>query len=579
MKIAQSRGRSLDRCTLAAVALATTGVALTVTLNGVPSRGTADTVSTGVEFAANATSTHCDPHIKLTAGRGAGFDIGVCIDDRGTGTTAYPDIWVNTAGTTANCSINISVWDDRGNRLSATDVGCAGGHSHYTGITTAAAGKTVHTFARLDYTGQQPISIGNSPAITLASAPGATAAGVGAALQQTRGVLLNPTHLFPHGDTPEIRTLTTDLEALPPRAMDAYLTALSPEERTRLNTVLSARYTTISRYGASLENGTPNDVRIRLANAITAKSSAATLASVVQVLTFLQPGLQTTEGPAQKATKWDWEWSQTPPTLQLRGFTPSLSDADQRDLADCYFHAELLSLAKLDPGFVKQNIATNTNGTYTVTFYPGGTPTQITITADLPYNSYTGWTYGGTNNGGWIARYEKAYAQLKGGYPAIEGLDPTSPQAWTGAAYTDLTGKTSTRIGNFAPNPLYPSNRTPDLSTIAMLQRQGKAVVTSTWPRQLVVARDLKGLLGNELDSNGRFSTPVTIVGADPRGSTNPQQGGVLDPSHEYVVENADATGITLANPWGIGGGAPFEVKVSPADYAKDFMDAAFVQP
>jgi hypothetical protein len=115
---------------------------------------------------AQASQGGCNTYTVKAA---SGFNIGVCINDQGTGTTAYPDIYVNTAGNTANCGINISVWDSSNHRLSATEVSCNKGHYKGTAATPSGSAK-VHTFARIDYSGKSGISVGNSPAITLAPA-------------------------------------------------------------------------------------------------------------------------------------------------------------------------------------------------------------------------------------------------------------------------------------------------------------------------------------------------------------------------------------------------------------------------
>jgi hypothetical protein len=113
---------------VAAAALTLTAVAMTGSAGGPATSGSTSIGSVGFTNASHIGG--CNPHIKV-----AGFDIGVCIDDRGTAKTAhptaYPDIWVNTAGNTAHCRINISVWDNAtpSHRLSATEVGCAGGHA------------------------------------------------------------------------------------------------------------------------------------------------------------------------------------------------------------------------------------------------------------------------------------------------------------------------------------------------------------------------------------------------------------------------------------------------------------------
>lgn len=97
--------------------------------------------------------------------QGYGYRIGVCINDRGTTTTAFPDIYVNANGGGSNCSILIEVWDGNGINYSHKQVGCAVGH--YNGYATPVFGNTsLHAFARLLVNGKA-YGTENSPSITL----------------------------------------------------------------------------------------------------------------------------------------------------------------------------------------------------------------------------------------------------------------------------------------------------------------------------------------------------------------------------------------------------------------------------
>lgn len=95
-----------------------------------------------------------------------GYSVGVCVDDRGTTTMAFPDIYVNSSPGTASCGINLSVWDDHGHRFSSRELPCAKGH--YNGIGTGPfTGRTnVHAFARLDLRGTG-YALGDSRSIRL----------------------------------------------------------------------------------------------------------------------------------------------------------------------------------------------------------------------------------------------------------------------------------------------------------------------------------------------------------------------------------------------------------------------------
>lgn len=99
----------------------------------------------------------------------SGFNIGVCINDRATGTTAYPDIYVNTTrqlGVRETCRIDIETWDDNNHKLGDTATDCALG-PHTAKPVTPNSTATAHTFARLWFDGSSYWT-GDSPAVSLA---------------------------------------------------------------------------------------------------------------------------------------------------------------------------------------------------------------------------------------------------------------------------------------------------------------------------------------------------------------------------------------------------------------------------
>jgi hypothetical protein len=112
---------------------------------------------------AQATVGGCSPNWS-----GNGYNIGVCINDRGTTTMAFPDIYVNTSAGTANCSILIEVWNDSSTNFSHKQVSCAKGH--YLGYATGPfwGATNVHSFARLLLNGQS-IGTFDSPTIAVST--------------------------------------------------------------------------------------------------------------------------------------------------------------------------------------------------------------------------------------------------------------------------------------------------------------------------------------------------------------------------------------------------------------------------
>jgi hypothetical protein len=94
-----------------------------------------------------------------------GFNIGACISDQNTGTTAYSDAYVNYVPNPSSCDIHIQVWDDSNHQYSDKQVACTPGH--YTGNPASpSSAATVHGYARLDLNGTH-FFVGNSPSVRL----------------------------------------------------------------------------------------------------------------------------------------------------------------------------------------------------------------------------------------------------------------------------------------------------------------------------------------------------------------------------------------------------------------------------
>jgi hypothetical protein len=114
--------------------------------------------------------------------------------------------------------------------------------------------------------------------------------------------------------------------------------------------------------------------------------------------------------------------------LQRFDGRPFIDRADPRDvqqgyLGDCYFMASLAAIAKDNPRVLENAIRDNGDGTYRVRFYDDdGRAHDETVDADFWVNARGRMRYGRslTRDELWPALIEKAYAQWKGGYGAIE---------------------------------------------------------------------------------------------------------------------------------------------------------------
>lgn len=95
-----------------------------------------------------------------------GFSIGVCVNNQGTGTTAYPDIYVNSTPFPTSCAIQIQVWDNNNNQETGRQVACTAGHQLGVDAGPFPNGATIHSYLRLDLNGARYAGP-DSPAITL----------------------------------------------------------------------------------------------------------------------------------------------------------------------------------------------------------------------------------------------------------------------------------------------------------------------------------------------------------------------------------------------------------------------------
>ena len=190
---------------------------------------------------------------------------------------------------------------------------------------------------------------------------------------------------------------------------------------------------------------------------------------------------------------------------------PSASDVRQGYLGDCYYLATLSSIAKADPGLIRQSVVGLGDGTYAVHFARGGNDVYVRVDADLPTWSSGAMAYAGQGAQGslWVAIMEKAYAFFRrnlGTYASLEG-------GWMNEVYSAL-GATSSTIAKADDGP-------------ALLQQ-------------------IKDLLD--------LNRSVTF------GVLNAPAGSPLISYHAYMVDSVgvDAQGnpttLTLRNPWGFDG-------------------------
>ncbi|MBV9026201.1 MAG: hypothetical protein JO362_20975 [Streptomycetaceae bacterium] len=289
------------------------------------------------------------------------------------------------------------------------------------------------------------------------------------------------------------------LQSLSPAELDAFLLSLAPAQMARLNSQLGEGS---SWWGAgSADNG----LKIRWANLLLATASPQALAMVRQGVPNLRPGLADGSEDAKNV-----QYGQIGDMPLFGPDGPDIkNDLNQGGLGDCWVLSSVAAVAERDPSFFPDHIHQNPNGTYTVTFYQDGHPVPVTVDGSLPLSG-GGTAYAHTPNGNnWIAIYEKAYAQFKGGYGNIDG-------GFGDTGMHDLTGA--------------PTERDDPGSLADLAQRLDSGEAVTTGSKQ-------GGFLGT-----GWLADDTT-------------DGNKIVQGHEYSVEsvnmNAHPPTVTLLNPWG----------------------------
>ncbi|SEG94051.1 Calpain family cysteine protease [Actinacidiphila yanglinensis] len=209
--------------------------------------------------------------------------------------------------------------------------------------------------------------------------------------------------------------------SLTPTELDAVMSRMSVDQLKKLNAQVGEGSTF---WGAGDSDGT---VKAQWVNLLTSELGPTTLARMQSTLTHLpwQPNLHTDYVKNLKYQAIDGTLYGPSGDIDLP------KDMSQGDDGDCWFLASLAAVSARDPGFVRDHIKVNPNGTYTVTLYRApvpnidgltGQPVEVTVDNQLPVDHSGKPVYAPTpDNVMWVAIYEKAYAQFSGGYQNISG--------------------------------------------------------------------------------------------------------------------------------------------------------------
>jgi hypothetical protein len=239
-----------------------------------------------------------------------------------------------------------------------------------------------------------------------------------------------------------------------------------------------------------------------------------------------------------------FDYSKVRGTLFGKGVQPG--DVHQGNLGDCFYLAALDSLAQRNPSAIENAIKDNGNGTYTVRLYQHDRasgalkPVDVNVDAKLP----TANGHLAPNQKLWAPVMEKAFAQLRDGYPQVD------KGGYGGLAMETLTGKPSTyvKVEDTSPSTLWDqlktavaSGRLTQADTYKQTSPRG-----ATGKDSETVKQALKSAVNRGLVSSASFN-PDTFTYA---------RRGLVD-DHSYTVlsvsEQAGQKFVTLRNPYGTG--------------------------
>jgi hypothetical protein len=329
------------------------------------------------------------------------------------------------------------------------------------------------------------------------------------------------------GDSDQLTKLINQVTGLTPAETEAFIGSLSDDQLRQLNVALS--------FPQVLSWGVSNDQRLALTNSLLSKLCGDQVQRIAANLPVVEPN---TSGYDNNDINFTWVDS------ALYDGAPTADQLSQGEVGDCWFLSSINAELQQNPNFIQQHVKDNGNGTYTVTFYQKGKPVQVTVDGTVPTDSNgtrLPLTHGdpdwGTGGPLWATIYEKAYAQLNGGYHNIDG-------GYGSTGMSDLTGKKSTKVSpDFAP-----------LSIVADQLSGGHPVTVGTNSHST-------GMLWWK--KNDEYVDDNKLV-----------------TSHEYAVVSVNASAnpptITLRNPWGPDSSAPQFVTLTQQQYDQYIGDVDF---
>lgn len=323
------------------------------------------------------------------------------------------------------------------------------------------------------------------------------------------------------------RRVTTDVND--PRRMRDQIEAATAGGKT-INARTARQIIVDARRGGGITDAEREELRDAYRENLDAFEPAA------QRVMFMDAGIPVPvsqlEGPKLPRSARDSSYRK--PYAQLVRHGVNYRDVIQGSLGDCYFLATLSAIAKEDPGALQKNFKANPDGSITFTFYKrerntagrkgGLVPVDVVVDRRVVMSrGQATLAHISRGNYGmpelWVALYEKAYAQFRGGYHRVGrgGFGEQALEAITGQE-ADTRQVDSSNEADIGPH-------------IARALSEKKAVVAGSRGRipggasTGIVANHEYSLLGYRRDEHGTEWVQLR----NPWGDTEPGEDGKND--------------------------------------------------
>lgn len=279
-------------------------------------------------------------------------------------------------------------------------------------------------------------------------------------------------------------------------------------------------------------NGINTSFWVDTNDVVNASNAENNLGGVHRIGSFYQPFTTTTTSPdyvpltisGQNLTDPTDSGSVVRLTASFWGQTPSMTDVNQGSLGDCYYLADLASLANQSVNKLRELAVDLGDGTYAVQFTRNGVKSFVRVDGDLAAGGWNGLAYvhPGSNGSIWAPIMEKAYAFFRSARNTYASLGG----GWMGTVFSDFgIANLNVTLSTTAASTLY--------STFGAALNAGRAVTVATNSSIIngapLVGNHAYSLIGVNTDGFGNYTFTVRNPwGTDGAGNDDNPYDGII---------------------------------------------------